>query len=747
MQNYEQEFEEELGYFEKTIAQVKAQLEKKRDNSERNRGNLVSTRKEMWNETAHSPEDFDSVVEMSLYLEELNIKTASYLVGADEIQKLEGIQSCPYFARVDFCEFEEEEKEKIYIGRYSFMDDETDNIYVFDWRSPIASIFYRYELGRVQYEAPAGIIQGIVSLKRQYEIKRGKFEYFFDANVQIVDEFLRKLLSKNASSKMTSIVETIQKDQDVIIRDSKNELLMVQGVAGSGKTSVALHRVAYLMYQGLSTKLSSNSIVILSSSALFTKYISNVLPELGEENVDTFTFEEICNQVLGKDFQVAQARNQFFEELITCADNEKKGLMKSAMEFKSSQEFVIMLKRLTNYYERKLIPFCDVTYDGKQLFGKDLLKVKLLMRDKRTPIAVRLKQIETMILQEIRKENKSRLLELEQFVNKYPEHIYEAQAFARMLSIRENGMLLDHIRKFTELNCTHIYCKMFHDKRLFYALAKGLELPEGIEEIRCQTDELLSRNLSRYEDALAITFLKTKMAGCDFYKNNKQVVIDEAQDYYPIHFEILNMLFPIAKYTVLGDINQTIEKQVSFAFYESVQSILNKKSSTLLTLSKSFRCTNQIIEFSTKFIDKLVKQECFSRDGVLPEIFFASDQIDLDEQLKAFAQSMKEQDYQSICILCKSLKESAELYGRIKDSMNVTFMDDTYITELSGTFITPIYMAKGLEFDAVLVYNVNDKNYNTADDKKLLYIASTRALHRLALFYTGKQSRFLIESE
>ncbi len=747
MQNYEHELEDELEYFEKTITQVKAQLERKRDNSERNRGKLVSKRKEMWNDTAHSAEDFDSVVEMSLYLEELNIRTASYLVGADEIQKLEAMQNCPYFARVDFCEFEEEEKEKIYIGRYSFMDDETDNIYVFDWRSPIASIFYRYELGRVQYEAPIGIIQGTVSLKRQYEIKRGKFEYFFDANVQIVDEFLRKLLSKNASSKMTSIVETIQKDQDMIIRDSKNELLMVQGVAGSGKTSVALHRVAYLMYQGLSTKLSSNSIVILSSSALFTKYISNVLPELGEENVDTFTFEEICNQVLGKDFQVAQTRNQFFEELITCTDNEKKGLMKSAMEFKASQEFVIMLKRLATYYERKLIPFCDVTYHRKRLFSKDLLKAELLMRDKRTPIAVRLKQIETIILQEIRKENKSRLLELEQFVNKYPQHIYETQAFARMLSIRENAMLLDHIRKFSQLNYTHIYCKMFHDKNLFYALAKGLELPEGIEEIRRQTDELLSLNHSKYEDALAITFLKTKMASCDFYKNNKQVVIDEAQDYYPIHFEILNMLFPIAKYTVLGDINQTIEKQVSFAFYESVQSILNKKSSTLLTLSKSFRCTNQIIEFSEKFKDKSVKQESFSRDGVSPEIFFASSQIDLDEQLKAFAQSMKDMAYQSICILCKSLKEAAELYGRIKDSMKVTFMDDSYITELSCTFITPIYMAKGLEFDAVLVYNVNDENYNSADDKKLFYIASTRALHRLALFYTGKQSRFLIESE
>ena len=744
MQNYEQELEKELAYFEETITLVKAQLEKKIATSEHNRGNLLSSRKEMWDDTAHSSDDFDSVVEMSQYLEELNMRTTFYLTGTDEIQKLEKMQASPYFARVDFREAENDEKEKIYIGRYSLIDD--DNIYVFDWRSPISSIFYRYGLGEVQYQAPGGIVQGTVSLKRQYEIEQGKFKYFFDADVQIVDEFLRKLLSKNASSKMTSIVETIQKDQDIIIRDSKNELLMVQGVAGSGKTSVALHRVAYLMYQGLSSKLLSNNIVILSPNVLFAKYISNVLPELGEDNVNTLAFEEICNQVLEKDFQIAQTRNQFFEELITCTLAGEKDLIKSSMEFKASDTFVAMLNRLVIHCERKLIPFVDVTYNNRQLFDRQLLKSKLLGGDTRTPTAVRLKQIETMILLKIREESKSRLVELERFVEKYPDHIYESQAFARMLSIRENRILLANIRNFTELDYIAIYRKMFHDKTLFYALAKGLELPPNIEEIRRSTDELLL-NSSRYEDALAVTFLKIKMAGCDSYKNIKQVVIDEAQDYYPIHFEILNMLFPKAKYTILGDINQTIEKRTSLTFYESIQHILDKKSSTLLTLSKSFRCTNQIIAFSIKFIDKSVKQECFSRDGVQPEVISAASQGDLDERLKAFAQSMKEQNYKSICILCKSLKESAELYRRIKDSMHVVLMDDGYIIKLSGIFIAPIYMAKGLEFDAVLVYAVDDTNYQFADDKKLLYIASTRALHRLALFYTGKQSRFLAEHE
>jgi|LSQX01.1.fsa_nt_gb DNA helicase-2/ATP-dependent DNA helicase PcrA len=746
MQNYENELDKEIEYFDRIIKLIKSQLTKKLENSKCNKGNLISSRKEMWDNTAHSADDFDTVVEISQYLEELNMRTSSYLAGTNEIAKLEKMRESPYFARVDFTESEAEE-EKIYIGRYSLIDDDTHDMLVFDWRSPIASIFYRFELGDVHYQAPKGIIYGKVSLKRQYEIKHGKFEYFFDANVQIFDEFLRMLLSKNASSKMTTIVETIQKDQDIIIRDSKNELLMVQGVAGSGKTSVALHRVAYLMYEGLSSRLSSKNITILSPSSLFAKYISNVLPELGEDNVETLSFEDICILILGKDFRVIQTRNQFFEKLITCSDNDQKELMKSSMEFKASGTFITMLKRLITRYERKMIPFKDIYYNHKQLFDRHLLKEQLLKWDAQTPIAVKLKKIETMILQEIRKENKMRLTEIERFIINYPERIYEAEEFARMLSIKENRKVLYNIREFTDIDYTDLYCKMFHDKKLFYVLGKGLNLPENIEKIRQQSDKLLSLKTSQYEDALAITFLKVSLAGCNSYKDIKQVVIDEAQDYYPIHFEIMSLLFPNAKYTVLGDVNQTIEKQTSLTFYEDVQRILNKKTSTLINLSKSFRCTNQIIAFSTKFIDKTVKQECFSRDGVPPQIVFGATQTELDEQLKVFIRNMIEQNYKSICILCKSLKESTELYCRIKDSIDIVLIDDSFGKELSGTLITPIYMAKGLELDAVIIYNVNDTQYNSMDDKKLLYIASTRALHRLAIFYTGKLSRFLTESE
>ncbi len=743
MENYENELSAELEYFGKIIEQIRLQLSEKIRNSERSKGNLLSSRKEMWNDATHSANDFDRIVEMSQYLEQLNAQTAAYFSGTGEIQRLERLQASPYFARIDFTEAGYEQKEKIYIGRYSLTDNDSHNMLICDWRSPIAGVFYRFELGAVHYEAPVGVIYGNVALKRQYEIKRGKFEYFFDANVQIVDEFLRSMLSKNASPKMTAIVETIQKDQDMIIRDSQNELLMVQGSAGSGKTSVALHRAAYLMYQGLSSGHSANNIVILSPNNLFAKYISNVLPELGEDNVEMPSFEDICSRVSDGAFKAAQTRNQFYEEFLTCTSAARKHLLITGMEFKASSAFTSMLERLVLRYQRKMVPFSDIYYNRRLIFDRHLLKARLLARGLHIPVAARLKQLEVTILEKLRQERKYRITELESFIAGYPEHIYEARAFARMLSIRENGNLLSHIRSFTEIDYNALYLELFHNKDLFYALAKGLELPENIEDIRRETAEALRNKAIYYGDVPAMTFLKIKMDNCSLYKDIKQVIIDEAQDYYPIHFEILKALFPKAKYTVLGDVNQTVEKQASLDFYGDVQRILAKSSAALLTLSKSFRCTNEIIAFSKKFMDKPADQECFSRKGVLPEIISCEHRSSLDGQLTAFVRNFLTQDYKSVCILCKSMKEAAELYARLKGALEVALVDDTFASEISGVFITSIYMAKGLEFDAVLIYDADDAHYRSPGDKKLLYIAATRALHRLAVFYTGKESRFL----
>lgn len=384
----------------------------------------------------------------------------------EEILEAKKQLNSPYFARIDFKFQDEDEYENIYIGRSSLIDDDSSEIYVYDWRSPISSIFYRFGIGEAFYEAPSGKITGEVNLKRQYEINNGKLEYFFDADIQIIDEFLRKMLSQNTSSKMKTIVETIQKDQDMIIRNIEMDLMMVQGVAGSGKTSVALHRAAYLMYQGLSDKLSSNNILIISPNTLFEQYISNVLPELGEKNVNSKTFEELITNILNG--TKIETRNELLETLLSSNDN----LTKSSMEFKCSSEFVEILNRFINDLPRRWIDFKDVYYDGKHISNRQLSKNRILNEKRAITLSSRLKQLEASILEEVHKNHKTRLEKLTDFVTTYKEHSFELEETARMLSIYESTNLIKEIRKFTELNPLELYRKLFTNKRYFLVYQK-----------------------------------------------------------------------------------------------------------------------------------------------------------------------------------------------------------------------------------------------------------------------------------
>ncbi len=293
MTEYNEKYIEEINYLEKTTDLLKYKLEMETEKLAEQKLDLIASRKEMWENTTHSSSDFDKLSDLNQYLSALNSQTFSYTELEKRIAKYEKMVDSPYFARIDFTEDGYDDTEKIYIGLFNLMDEDTHEIAVYDWRAPISSVYYSSELGPVKYKAPSGIIKGAVSLKRQFKITKGELEYFFDSNVNIVDEMLMEALSKNMTSKMKTIVETIQKQQDMIIRDLDNDLLIVQGVAGSGKSSVALHRIAFLLYQGLNLKLIANNIVIISPNTLFSKYISSVLPELGEDNINEYTFENI----------------------------------------------------------------------------------------------------------------------------------------------------------------------------------------------------------------------------------------------------------------------------------------------------------------------------------------------------------------------------------------------------------------------------------------------------------------------
>ncbi|WP_326514277.1 HelD family protein [Clostridium intestinale] len=726
-----------------TISIAEEQLSSLRKNSEKVREEILEAKKQLREETNHSlsnlwvKDNFYDLIEIGQYAKPISHKISEYEVEAAKIIALEKLLNSPYFARIDFKFQDEDEYENIYIGRSSLIDDDSSEIYVYDWRSPISSIFYRFGIGEAFYEAPSGKITGEVNLKRQYEINKGKLEYFFDADIQIIDEFLRKMLSQNTSSKMKTIVETIQKDQDMIIRNMEMDLMMVQGVAGSGKTSVALHRAAYLMYQGLSDKLSSNNILIISPNTLFEQYISNVLPELGEKNVNSKTFEELIINILNG--PKIETRNELLETLLSSNDN----LIKCSMEFKCSSEFVEILNRFINDLPRRWIDFKDVYYDGKHISNRQLSKNRILNEKRAITLSSRLKQLEASILEEVHKNHKSRLEKLTDFVTTYKEHSFELEETARMLSISESTNLIKEIRKFTELNPLELYRKLFTNKSYFYSLAKGMDLPENIEDILDFTFKNLDNDVLSYGDAVALSFLNLKLNTNNGYSEIRQIVIDEAQDYYPIHFEILNLLFPKSRYTILGDINQTIGKQENLSLYERVNKILCKKKSSLITMDKSFRSTSEILEFSKKFLYDDIKINSFSRKGEAPIVHSSSTLAELKDNIINEIKTSRENNYQSIGLICKTEKDASSLYESLKDEIQIKLIKSDSMATLDGTFIIPIYLSKGLEFDSVLILNTDKNTYYSKDDKNLLYIACTRALHRLSLFYTGEMSPLL----
>jgi DNA helicase-2/ATP-dependent DNA helicase PcrA len=479
----------------------------------------------------YSMQGFHDMAELSQYSQSETDQIAALEKETVTIQSLKVMLDSPYFARIDFRFSGEENAESIYIGRCMLMDRNTFFIHVHDWRAPISSVFYRNGLGEASYEAPAGTIDGEVLLKRQYEIRQGNLQYFFDADIQIIDEFLRNLLSKNATPQMKTIVETIQKDQDIVIRDMDSDVLIVQGAAGSGKTSIALHRVAYLMYRELAGKLNANDILILSPSTVYEKYISHVLPELGEKNVKTMLLEDIFQGIFPQ--EKIQSRGEWLEQLLSCQEYKQAELLKTSMAFKGSAAFVKILDRLVLDLPKKWIDFRDVNYDGQCIAYREVLKSAICNPKKIAVLGMRLIWLEQEIFEKVHQLRKNRMRKLNNFASRFPEHMTESEEFARWLSIWESGALLKEIRAFTRIDTKALYRRLFHDKQGFYRLAKGIALPENIDEILAFTCDQLTDGQLGYDDAAALTYLNIRIHGCEEYSHIRQLVIDEAQDEEP----------------------------------------------------------------------------------------------------------------------------------------------------------------------------------------------------------------------
>lgn len=700
-----------------TISLAEEQLKQAKEAADKKKSEIIEAKKDVRENTEHgitslyTSDGFEALVELSQYINPVTDKIIDYEEEEHKILLLEKMIKSPYFARIDFKFDDEDEFEKIYIGRSSLRKNSYQEMYVYDWRSPIASVFYRFMTGEAFYDAPCGRVTGELNLKRQYEIKNGTLEYFFDSDVQIVDEFLRQLLSQNTTAKMKAIVETIQHEQDVVIRDMENDLLMVQGVAGSGKTSIALHRAAYLMYQGLQTKLSANNIMIISPNSIFEQYISNVLPELGEDNVISSVFEDILSELLNG--RKIQSRNDFLENLIV--NSKYKEISRNSIEFKTSSFFREILDQFLIDIPRQWIEFEDVYYEGKCVVSGQILKDKILGRPE-TPLGIKLEQLEDYILEQIFGTGKGRGHK------------------------EEKNLIKQEIQKFIKIDIVELYKILFSNEAYFYSLLQNSNPSQNIKNIWKYTKENLEADSLYYDDAIAIAYLYLKIYGTNKYKNIKQVVIDEAQDYYPLQYEIFNFLFSNAKFTILGDMKQTLAKKEDISFYEQIQKILNKKKSSLIMLDKSFRCTNEILNFSLKFIEQSSQIKSYNRNGDSPKVYIADNsEIFIDEIVKEI-KLCQEKGFQSICLICKTEKNSTYLFNKIKHKLDIQLIKNGSVSDLQGVFILPVYMSKGLEFDTVLICDADSQNYHDEDDKNLLYVACTRALHKLSLFCENEVS-------
>lgn len=638
-----------------------------------NRLNFLQSTLDSYNERTHELSKFiadnfydmdaqEAAVQRNL-LDNLNLEKA----GVERaLFKCEKQAERPYFGRIDFVEDFEENPESYYIG-ISFLDNPNGFPYVLDWRAPVSSLYYDYELGKASYTAPDGEISGEITLKRQYKVEGDNLLFAFDSSVTINDEILQDALGENSGSKMKQIVSTIQKEQNLIIRSADYQNLVVQGIAGSGKTSIALHRVAYLLYKN---RLASKDIVIISPSPLFSDYISEVLPELGEQNVFTTTFEEIAKEEL-EGILNFESRADMLEDLLSGNIDRAK-----EVNYKEGEEFFQSLKTFLNEVVSLSFEAKDINLGDKKIKAETINNLYNERYKTKKP-AIRIEWIADYIIDQ-----------LGDNIN------------ARALTSRVKKVLLS---MFKINNITEIY--------LAFLSAIGMS-----------TNIYSGKNFLHFEDVAPVLYIKDYILGTAEFKEFKFAVIDEMQDYSLIALELIAKRYPCPK-TVLGDIYQSIERVLNHSYLNALCTLLN--DAKLVKLAKTYRSTVEITEYCQKLIG-LEGAINFHRHGEPVKTFTGEN---LSKTLIDECEECKTLGYKHIAIITPTMKEAEKLYFENPDLESALITDST--SELpEGVIIIPATLCKGLEFDAVISVRKEPKSYL---EKNAEYITATRALHKLCV--------------
>lgn len=581
----------------------------------------------------------------------------------------------PYFASFKYQD-EEGKNYNIYMSLTYLKDDDYNNI-LYDWRSPICSVFYDYETGPCKYLAPEEIISGTLFSKRQYQIKDNKLLAVFDNSLNIDDEVLQDVLANNSSDKMKNVVNTIQKEQNLVIRNLEDKNLIVQGIAGSGKTLVALHRIAFLLYR--IDNLSSKNVLIFSPNEVFSSYISNVLPELGEENTQETTFSDYLSYFI-KEYKSIEPFTNFIARFY-----EKSNKRTDLITYKQSREIVLDLDKYINDFIKESKIINDIELDKVNTISKD--EVNNLLHDKysRFPFFERIKEIaKKLSLNYYGSEGKKR-------------------ATIEKLIISNSTFKKDY---------KSLYINFYKSK---YSKFNLLESEEK---------EILKTKELSYEDALLFAYLKGTLQGFPYEGDIKQVVVDEAQDYNYLQYQMMKKIFKKASFTILGDINQNMNPYINYKSLEELKGIFD--SSIYLELLKTYRSSKEIIEYTNKILG--LSHVCaIRRDNNIPVTNHNKDDLlELIPTLKS--------KYKSIAIITKDMDMAETLYNKLNSIYDLSLLTIDSKNFRKDFIIAPSYLAKGLEFDSVIVYNNLDNPFNETD-KYLYYIACTRCQHELHIYF------------
>ena len=661
----------------------------------------------------------------------------------EKMQKMFKTINSPYFARIDFKRENENTAEKLYIGKIGAVDEE-NNIITVDWRAPISSIYYDSNIGKTSYIAPEGVCKGELLLKRQYNIENQKLISYQDVDTVANDELLKPYLNSSADNRLKNIVSTIQKEQNQIIREPLNKNIIVQGVAGSGKTTVALHRIAYLVYNYRDT-VKPNQYLVIGPNKFFISYISNVLPDLDVENVNQLTYDELCKEYINEDFALI-SEDEKIRQYIKNSNSLNFQNLKVSMEFKNA------LDKYIEEIDKNIIPDKNIEIKGYVIFSSEFIKNIY-------------KSIENPVIYDNieKKVNKTNLL-LQKYVEDNLDDIKEnlqnqfkekTKNVSNELKYKEMD-ILSSIEKELSKGFKQRLNKFFNQllpiiyKTYITFLSRINEYIDlsnyniKIENVNYNIKNLKNKRVE-FEDLSSLIYLKTCINGVGEYANYKQVAIDEAQDFGDFNFVALKKLLSNATFSIFGDLAQSIYQYRGIKNWESVQEIAFNNKCEIKNLHKSYRTTTEIMNCAsniTKHLGLNVAEPVIRHGKNVEFINFSS----VDEQIKTIENILEEylkEDFKTIAIICKDEDEASSISKRLNKKYKAVNITDSDTMYNGGICAITSYLAKGLEFDGAIVSNASKLKYDENNDMemKLLYVAMTRPLHELKVLYDNELAK------